>query len=146
MDGESFAARVAGRGYAPVTDATAVTAIGEQLRRYLAGETRSFDAAIDWTGVTPFTRAVLEATARVPYGSVATYRDVAVAAGNPAALRAVGNALHRNPVPVIVPCHRIVRSDATLGGYAGGLEAKRRLLALEGAVPVPLTLFPPGAL
>lgn len=140
--GAVFAARLAERGYAPVADPAAVAAVGAQLRRYLAGETRGFEAAIDWTGATPFARAVLEATARVPYGSVATYRDVAVAAGKPGALRAVGNALHRNPVPVIVPCHRIVRSDATLGGYAGGLEAKRMLLALEGAIPATPTLFP----
>jgi methylated-DNA-[protein]-cysteine S-methyltransferase len=138
---DAFVARVEARGFTPVADAAAVAGVADELGRYFAGERRVFAAAIDWTGVTTFMRAVLEATVRVPFGQVATYRDIAVAAGNPGAVRAVGNALHRNPVPVIVPCHRIVRSDLTLGGYAGGLDAKRRLLALEGAMPATATLF-----
>ncbi|MEA2584044.1 MAG: methylated-DNA-[protein]-cysteine S-methyltransferase, partial [Thermomicrobiales bacterium] len=84
------------------------------------------------SGVSPFTRSVLTATAEVPYGRLSTYRDIAQQVGRPSATRAVGNALGRNPIPVIVPCHRIVRSDASLGGYTGGLEIKERLLSLEG--------------
>ena len=139
--GVAFADRLIARGFAPVADAAAVAPVAAELGRYFAGEARQFAAPIDWRGVTPFARAVLEATARVPFGVTVTYRDIAVATGKPGAVRAVGNALHRNPVPVIVPCHRIVRSDLTLGGYAGGLEAKRRLLALEGAIPATPPLF-----
>jgi methylated-DNA-[protein]-cysteine S-methyltransferase len=80
----------------------------------------------------PFQRAVLEATASVPFGHVDTYAGIARRIGNPKATRAVGNALGRNPIPVIVPCHRVIRSDASLGGYTGGLNIKEHLLNLEG--------------
>jgi O-6-methylguanine DNA methyltransferase len=80
----------------------------------------------------PFQRAVLEATTTVPFGHVDTYAGIARKIGKPGATRAVGNALGRNPIPVIVPCHRVIRSDATIGGYTGGLGIKHRLLAIEG--------------
>jgi methylated-DNA-[protein]-cysteine S-methyltransferase len=80
----------------------------------------------------PFQRAVLEATASVPFGHVDTYAGIARRIGKPKATRAVGNALGRNPIPVIVPCHRVIRSDASLGGYTGGLNIKEHLLSLEG--------------
>ena len=76
----------------------------------------------------PFQRAVLEATAAVPFGHLDTYAGIARKIGKPGATRAVGNALGRNPIPVIVPCHRVIRSDATIGGYTGGLDIKHLLL------------------
>jgi methylated-DNA-[protein]-cysteine S-methyltransferase len=80
-----------------------------------------------------FSRRVLRAAARIPYGRVSTYRQVASRAGSPRASRAAGNALGRNPVPVVVPCHRVVHTGGGLGGYTGGLDRKRFLLRLEGA-------------
>jgi methylated-DNA-[protein]-cysteine S-methyltransferase len=79
---------------------------------------------------------VLQATARIPYGGSASYREVATQAGSPRAVRAAGNALGANPIPIVVPCHRVLRTGGGLGGYTGGLERKRFLLALEGE-PVP---------
>jgi methylated-DNA-[protein]-cysteine S-methyltransferase len=78
---------------------------------------------------------VLGATARVPYGEVTTYSAMAAAAGSPRAYRAAGNALGSNPIPIVVPCHRVLHADGGLGGYAGGLDRKRRLLELEGVLP-----------
>ena len=131
-------ARLAARGFdsSPLStgdaaDPSVARATGE-LKEYFAGRRDRFDVAVDLSGLTPFTRSVLEATARVPFGRLDTYRGIATMVGNPTATRAVGNALGRNPVPVIVPCHRIVRSDHSLGGYTGGLAIKEHLLALEG--------------
>lgn len=107
-----------------------------QLDAYFAGERRAFDLPIDWGLVGgEFARRVLQATARIPYGEVRTYTEVAGEAGNRRASRAAGNALGANPVPIVVPCHRVVRSGGGLGGYTGGLEVKRELLVLEGARP-----------
>jgi O-6-methylguanine DNA methyltransferase len=103
-----------------------------QLREYFGGHRDRFDVPLDWGRMAPFQRAVLEATAAVPFGALDTYAGIARKIGKPRATRAVGNALGRNPIPVIVPCHRIVRSDATLGGYTGGLQIKQHLLSLEG--------------
>jgi methylated-DNA-[protein]-cysteine S-methyltransferase len=111
----------------PVLDRTAT-----QLREYFGGRRDRFDVPLDWGATGPFQRAVLEATAAVPFGALDTYAGIARKIGKPGATRAVGNALGRNPLPVIVPCHRIVRSDATLGGYTGGLRIKQHLLSLEG--------------
>lgn len=121
------------RGFAPVADQQAIEAVSEQLREYFNGKRHVFDLRVDLTGVTPFTQQVLDATARVPFGHLLTYRDIARSIGKPNATRAVGNALGRNPVPVVVPCHRVVRSDHSLGGYTGGLDIKERLLTIEGA-------------
>jgi methylated-DNA-[protein]-cysteine S-methyltransferase len=115
-----------GAEWAVLVDAAA------QLREYFGRRRHDFDLPLDFTGVTPFTRDVLEATAGVPFGRLDTYRGIASRVGRPSATRAVGNALGRNPIPVVVPCHRIIRSDATLGGYTGGLQIKQHLLALEG--------------
>ena len=90
---------------------------------------------LDWTLVRGFAIGVLHATARVPYGATTTYREVAAAAGSPNAYRAAGNALGSNPIPIIVPCHRVLHASGGLGGYAGGLERKRTLLRLEGVLP-----------
>ena len=106
-----------------------------QLDAYLAGERRAFDLPLDWTLIRGFAVGILRATAPVPYGSTSTYRDVAAAAGSPRAARAAGNALGSNPIPIIVPCHRILHASGGLGGYAGGLDRKRTLLRLEGVLP-----------
>jgi methylated-DNA-[protein]-cysteine S-methyltransferase len=102
-----------------------------ELDEYLAGSRRRFEVPLDWQLVRGFGRRVLEATSRIPYGSVSSYKQVATEAGSPGASRAAGNALGANPLPIIVPCHRILHSTGGLGGYTGGLERKRLLLDLE---------------
>jgi methylated-DNA-[protein]-cysteine S-methyltransferase len=103
-----------------------------ELNEYFGGQRARFDVPLDWGSMAPFQRAVLEATVSVPFGHVETYAGIARKIGKPGATRAVGNALGRNPIPVIVPCHRVIRSDATIGGYTGGLGIKHRLLTIEG--------------
>jgi methylated-DNA-[protein]-cysteine S-methyltransferase len=105
-----------------------------ELDEYFSGQRRSFDLKVDLSPVRGFSRRVLQATTRIPFGSVRTYRDVATRAGSPAATRAAGNALGANPVPIVVPCHRVVRTGGGLGGYTGGLDRKEQLLRLEGAL------------
>ena len=104
-----------------------------ELDQYFAGRRRQFELPLDWRLTRGFGRRVLEATARIPYGETATYKQVATEAGNARAYRAAGNALGSNPIPIIVPCHRILHSGGGLGGYTGGLERKRVLLAVEGS-------------
>lgn len=108
--------------------------IRRELDEYFEGARTHFDAPIDWTLVAGFGRRVLRATAAIPFGQTLSYREVATAAGNPAASRAAGNALGRNPIPVVIPCHRILHSGGGLGGYTGGLDRKVRLLELEGVL------------
>lgn len=105
--------------------------VRRELDRYFAGKLRDFDVPIDWSLSGDFARKVLRRTARIPYGSVASYGDVAVGVGTPRGARAVGNALGANPIPVVVPCHRVVRTGGAIGGYGGGLPRKRWLLTLE---------------
>lgn len=102
-----------------------------QLREYLAGERRSFELPLSPAG-TPFQRLVWNSLLEVPYGETRSYGEIARSVGNPRACRAVGMANNRNPIPVFIPCHRIVGSDGSLVGYGGGLEIKERLLRLEG--------------
>jgi methylated-DNA-[protein]-cysteine S-methyltransferase len=102
-----------------------------ELDQYFAGARRQFEVPLDWQLVKGFGRRVLEATYRIPFGSVSTYKQVAAEAGSPRASRAAGNALGANPIPIIVPCHRILHATGGLGGYTGGLERKRTLLAIE---------------
>jgi methylated-DNA-[protein]-cysteine S-methyltransferase len=111
-----------------------VTAARHQLDRYFEGRRRDFDLELDWRLARGFRRDVLEATARILYGRTGTYATVASAAGSPAAVRAAGTALARNPLPIVVPCHRVLRSDGELGDYRGGAAAKASLLNLEGAL------------
>jgi methylated-DNA-[protein]-cysteine S-methyltransferase len=128
---EEIAARVSPR----VLRAPARTdAVRRELDEYFARRRNAFDVPLDWRLATGFNRRVLEATARIPFGSVSSYGDMARAAGSPRAARAAGNALHRNPIPIVVPCHRVVHSGGGLGGYGGGLDRKRYLLRLEGAL------------
>jgi methylated-DNA-[protein]-cysteine S-methyltransferase len=110
-------------------------AVRQQLDEYLSGARHDFDLPVDMGLVaTDFRRRVLAATARIPFGQVSTYSEMATEAGNPLAVRAAGSALGSNPVPIVVPCHRVLRSDGTLGGYTGGLDKKEFLLGLEGAL------------
>ena len=107
--------------------------IRRELEEYFEGDRQSFTTKIDWALATgTFFRKVLQATARIGYGKVLTYAEVAARAGSPRAVRATGNGLGSNPMPVIVPCHRVVRTGGALGGYTGGIERKEFLLALEG--------------
>jgi methylated-DNA-[protein]-cysteine S-methyltransferase len=104
-----------------------------QLEEYFAGRRTDFELPLDLRLAAGFRRTVLAHLPTIPYGRTESYAQVAAAAGNPKAVRAAGTACARNPLPVVVPCHRVVRSDGTFGGYAGGPDAKRALLALESA-------------
>jgi methylated-DNA-[protein]-cysteine S-methyltransferase len=106
--------------------------VRRELDEFFAGSRRGFDVPIDWALTTGFTQRVLQATWAIPFGAVATYRDVATEAGSPKAVRAAGNALSSNPIPIVVPCHRVLRTGGGLGGYTGGLDKKETLLRLEG--------------
>ena len=108
--------------------------IRRELDQYFEGRRQRFAVPVDMTLTRGFTRKVLRATARIPFGSVSTYKDVARRAGNERAYRAAGNALGANPIPIVVPCHRVVRTGGALGGYTGGLDRKVRLLTLEGVL------------
>jgi methylated-DNA-[protein]-cysteine S-methyltransferase len=109
--------------------------VRDQLDDYFEARRRTFDLPIDWTLVHGFNQGVLKATAEIPFGETASYGEVAAAAGSPRAARAAGNALAGNPIPIVVPCHRVIHADGGIGGYTGGLEHKRFLLSLEGAGP-----------
>jgi methylated-DNA-[protein]-cysteine S-methyltransferase len=117
----------------PQGDAAAVAAAAIQLEQYFAGERTEFDLDLEPRG-TPFERRVWDAVRAIPYGETASYADIARRIGRPGACRAVGRANGRNPLAVIVPCHRVVGSDGSLTGYAGGIDAKRVLLDLERRV------------
>jgi methylated-DNA-[protein]-cysteine S-methyltransferase len=108
--------------------------VRRQLDEYFAGSRHGFDVPIDWRLVRGFAGDVLRATSRIPFGSVSSYREVATEAGSPNAYRAAGNALGSNPIPIVVPCHRVLHAGGGLGGYTGGLERKRFLLHLEGVL------------
>jgi methylated-DNA-[protein]-cysteine S-methyltransferase len=103
-----------------------------ELDEYFAGRRESFDLPVDWGMTRGFARRVLQATAKIPFGATSTYKQVAAEAGSPRGSRAAGNALGSNPIPIVVPCHRILHSGGGLGGYTGGLEKKRLLLGVEG--------------
>jgi len=105
--------------------------VQEELRAYFSGRLRSFSVPCDLGTLPFFTRKVLRVTARIPYGEVRSYQWIADRLGKPKATRAVGNALARNPIPFVIPCHRVIRSDGSLGGFALGLDWKKKLLALE---------------
>jgi methylated-DNA-[protein]-cysteine S-methyltransferase len=111
----------------------ALDEVRRELDEYFTGKRTEFDLPVDWRLHDGFSRRVLRATARIPYGELLTYRQVAAKAGSPRASRAAGNALGSNRIPIVVPCHRVVRTGGTLGGYTGGVERKQFLLGLEGA-------------
>ena len=103
-----------------------------ELEAYFQGRLSAFTVPIDLRGVTDFTRRVLRVTRCIPFGTLLSYSDVASSIGSARASRAVGNALGRNPIPIMVPCHRVVTHDGKLGGFTGGLDTKRALLRIEG--------------
>lgn len=108
--------------------------VRKELDEYFAGERKTFDLPLDWRLSHGFALRVLKATARIPYGKVSSYRVMAEKAGNVRATRAAGNALGGNAIPIIVPCHRVLRTGGGLGGYGGGLPMKEALLRMEGAI------------
>jgi methylated-DNA-[protein]-cysteine S-methyltransferase len=105
--------------------------VRRELDEYFAGARDRFELALDWQLTRGFGRRVLRSTARIPYGSVSSYARVAADAGSPRGSRAAGNALGANPLPIVVPCHRVLHTGGGLGGYTGGVERKRTLLAIE---------------
>ena len=119
-----------GDAVAPPGDAAAVAAAAIQLEQYFAGERTDFDLELDPIG-TPFERSVWDELRAIPYGETTSYAEIARRIGRPSACRAVGRANGRNPIAVVVPCHRVIGSDGSLTGYAGGIEMKRALLDLE---------------
>ncbi|HZP57470.1 MAG TPA: methylated-DNA--[protein]-cysteine S-methyltransferase [Dehalococcoidia bacterium] len=119
--------------FAFARDDAAVEPEARILREYLDGERRDLPLKFDISWTSGFRRDVLLEVARVPRGHVATYGEIARRAGSPRAFRAVGHAMATNPIPILIPCHRIVGSNGSLTGFGGGLDMKRRLLALEGA-------------
>jgi methylated-DNA-[protein]-cysteine S-methyltransferase len=102
-----------------------------ELDEYFSGRRQRFECRLDWELMTDFARRIMAATAAIPYGSVSTYREVASLAGSPRGARAAGNALGSNPLPIVLPCHRVLHTGGGLGGYTGGVDRKRRLLAIE---------------
>jgi methylated-DNA-[protein]-cysteine S-methyltransferase len=106
--------------------------VRRQLEEFFAGARRAFELPLDWRLTDGFARRVLRATNRIPYGQVSSYAGVAAGAGSPRAFRAAGTALGHNPLPIVVPCHRVLHSNGGLGGYTGGMERKRTLLSIEG--------------
>jgi len=109
--------------------------VRRELDEYFDGRRRDFDVPLDWAlTASGFRRRVLQECAQIPFGATSTYKAMAVAAGSPRAFRAAGGALGSNPIPIVVPCHRVLASDGRLGGYTGGLERKRLLLSIEGGM------------
>ena len=125
-------ARLAGRRVLQAP--RAVDPVRSELAEYFEGSRRGFDLGIDLRGVSDFTARVLAELARVPYGVTTTYAELARRAGRPRAARAVGMVMNRNPIPIVLPCHRVVGTSGSLVGYGGGLEVKEQLLRLEGAL------------
>lgn len=113
------------------TSAPTIAQARRELDEYFNGTRRGFDVPLDWALTRSFRRQVLEATGQIPYGETSSYRQIAVTCGSPNAVRAAGSALATNPLPILVPCHRVLRADGSLGQYRGGAAAKRQLLALE---------------
>lgn len=123
------------RAYTQDTAASPVLARASlQLAEYFAGQRRGFDLPLA-AGGTAFQQAVWQALREIPWGELRSYRDIACALQNPRAVRAVGAANGRNPLPIVVPCHRVIGANGSLTGFAGGLEAKKLLLELEGSLP-----------
>jgi len=137
---ERFLADLRRDGVAGTVDARATAKTQKLLTEYFAGTRREFPVKVDWTRVGGFTRKALQICAKIPHGKTLSYAEVARRAGSPGGARAVGQAMARNPFPIVVPCHRVLKSDGTLGGFSGGLHFKRALLDLEGAKAKPSRL------
>lgn len=133
---DGFIIRVSLNAAEPVTKAESSPLIEEafeQLNHYLSGKRTAFDLPLRPEG-TPFMESVWQALQNIPYGSTASYKDIAEAIGSPKAFRAVGLANNRNPIAIFIPCHRVIGKNGTLVGYAGGLSMKEELLKLEGII------------
>ena len=117
-----------------VEEADALARFQKQVTAYFSGRRTKFDVDIDLADTTPYRESVLRACRRIPYGEVASYSDLARSAGNPAASRAAGSAMAHNPIPLVIPCHRVLRADGSVGGFSSpqGVLQKKRLLELEG--------------
>ena len=124
------------RAYGPrvLRSSSSVDVAHRQLDQYFARERSAFELDVDLRGAAPFAQQVLDELARVPYGHTTTYGALAAKVGAPRAARAVGMVMNRNPIPIVLPCHRVVGANGSLTGYAGGLDVKERLLRLEGAL------------
>jgi len=131
---DALAAAAASLRVVPEPDAEATAAVTAQLDEYFDGIRRAFDVPLDLGTVTGFARAALAAVCAIPYGETASYAEVAITAGSPGANRAVGSACARTPISIIVPAHRVVRSDGSIGEYGGHPERKRFLLDLEASL------------
>jgi methylated-DNA-[protein]-cysteine S-methyltransferase len=117
-----------------VESQVALDPLRRELEEYFDGRLQHFRTPLDWALIGTFATRVLRATAAIPFGGVLSYQEVAAEAGSPRGSRAAGNALGSNPIPIVIPCHRVLRSGGNLGGYGGGIERKRWLLELEGAL------------
>lgn len=126
--------RAAPGGPGAAASSARLRAARKQLTEYLAGSRTRFDLPLDLSGGTDFQRRVWKALRAVPYGELRSYRELAALVGGKQYARAVGNAVGANPLPIVIPCHRIVSGDATIGGFSGGLPTKRKLLALENSL------------
>jgi methylated-DNA-[protein]-cysteine S-methyltransferase len=113
---------------------SSVAPAARQLDEYFAGDRSAFELDVDLRGAAPFAQHVLDELARVPYGQTTTYGTLAARVGAPRAARAVGTVMNRNPIPIVLPCHRVVGANGSLTGYGGGLHVKEHLLRLEGAL------------
>ncbi|GGX95040.1 methylated-DNA--[protein]-cysteine S-methyltransferase [Streptomyces hiroshimensis] len=143
VSAEAVAALTRRMGTGPVAGPCAsreiLTETAAELKAYFAGRRETFSVPLDWSLVSGFNRQVLrELAGGVPYGTVVSYQDLADRVGERGAARAVGVAMGSNPLPVVVPCHRVIESNGGLGGFGSGLEIKRSLLSLEGVLPEPL--------
>jgi methylated-DNA-[protein]-cysteine S-methyltransferase len=135
QDTESFVARLTERISPRVLESPAsLDEVRRHLDDYFEGRLRDFDLPLDWQLSHGFRQKVLRHTALIPYGDTRSYKEMAASAGSPRAVRAAGSALGSNPIPIVVPCHRVLRTGGALGGYGGGLELKEALLRLEGAI------------
>jgi methylated-DNA-[protein]-cysteine S-methyltransferase len=133
-DVDSVLERIARRLSPRIVEArAALDPVRRELEEYFAGSRQEFGVTVDWSLIGRFGRRVLRVTSEIPYGGVLSYAEVAAEAGSPRGSRAAGNALGANPIPIVIPCHRVLRTGGALGGYGGGLDRKRWLLDLEGA-------------
>ncbi|MGH9462702.1 MAG: methylated-DNA--[protein]-cysteine S-methyltransferase [Vicinamibacteria bacterium] len=128
---EKFASQLFNRGLLPEREEGRLREERNELSEYLAGRRKRFELPLDFRLVTPFQRKVLSATSRIPFGQCMSYSDIARRIGQPEARRAVGGALSKNPIAIVVPCHRVIAADGSIGDYTGGLAIKRALFRIE---------------
>lgn len=119
------------RGARMLKDDRGLRRVANQLTKYFGGEKVPFDFELDLSGGTEFQQAVWRIVRKIPYGTLVSYKKIAREYGNTLCARAVGNALASNPIPIVIPCHRVIKADNSLGGFSGGIRWKKRLIALE---------------